>query len=257
MLKSNTYTFDDARNYDFDPTKVEVNETDGIAQLRAPYQTDSPTIKPLLGCDTDLLTAFSVAYTKEGNDDITFTLDVNGVEKYWNGSSWANSTGPTETNSATDIQANLAALDLTTGARVTPVAYLYSETGATTPILNTVSMTYQFFPTPQSQPSTCLVNGYIRDAMSAVIPNATVEITISGAEFVNEKNYFITNKPIIVMTDSNGYFEKELIWSTEFPEPLSYTFRITPLDSEEYYEIPNKLVPSLGSADFDELLDAS
>lgn len=115
------------------------------------YATDNPTItmdaqaiSEAVGlASVDSMSATIVA---TGSDAVQFSVsnDLGVTYYYWNGSAWAASTTYTQSNTLAVIFANISSLSLT-GGKLKLKAYLHSATGATTPSLDDLVVTYRIF----------------------------------------------------------------------------------------------------------------
>ncbi len=139
----------------FDELLIEV--TGGVAKLIGPaFDQTNPTIKidcALEGCE---ILDLEETVTKVGNDDIRYTVEVNGTQMWHDGVAWVASAGYAETNTVAEIVNNKDSLTLTTRIRL--VAFLHSDDGSTTPELDALNLTIGF----------CDRNCLTEDQMSAV-----------------------------------------------------------------------------------------
>jgi len=135
------WEFDCADCWIFDENLIEV--TDSVAKLIGPaHDQTNPTIKidcALEGCE---IISLEEEVTKVGNDDIRYTVEVNGTEMWYDGDAWVSSAGYAETNTIAEIVNNKDSLTLTTRIRI--VAYLHSDDGSTTPELDALNITVGF-----------------------------------------------------------------------------------------------------------------
>lgn len=111
------------------------------------YPTTNPTIalapgQAISDANLSAITGISATISASGSDSVTFTVSVNGGSTYlyWNGIAWATSSGFGQSNTLAAIVTNLASLPLTTQFQLQ--AYLHSATGATTPTLANVVVSY-------------------------------------------------------------------------------------------------------------------
>lgn len=107
------------------------------------YSMLNPKIKPKITFRTTELLSFLATIEKSGNDNCKFTLEINDIEKYWNGSQWVNSTSYLETNTYTEINDNISTL-LTSMANVKWIMHIHSEIGLTTPNSDIIKIGYNF-----------------------------------------------------------------------------------------------------------------
>lgn len=130
----------------FTDTSIQGSVDNLIAVVTAQtYPKDNPTIKPLDTLDAEELESYTATVTVTGSDLIKQTIEVDGVEKYWDGATWSNSTSYIQTNTVADMLANIASLDISNGAEIRPVWYLHSEDGMTTPSIDSAILGYTYF----------------------------------------------------------------------------------------------------------------
>ncbi len=128
------------------------------------YPTINPTITVNSGLDTDGLLSFVADYV--GN--VQFVLLIGGVPKYWNGSAWVTSNNTyAQSNTATDIHANLEDLDLSLGVTFKLRAFLNSD-GSSSPTLESAEIGYNFFIVPVAEPNRCIVFAFLNDMLGIV-----------------------------------------------------------------------------------------
>lgn len=215
------------------------------------YPVTNDDIKPIALLNADNITTFSADVTEPGSSSVTFTIEVDGTEQYWTGSQWAASTGYPDTNDATTINSNATSL-LSAGAEIRPVVYLHSDSGAVTSVVDEITIVYDVFCPVGDEPLICTVCGRLRNSLNEVVANATVQAEVSNADVLAEKNFFITNKAVQTTTDSNGYFEIELVRSSEYEASYTYNFIFT-LDSNTAHVVRDKTIPDSDSIEFKDL----
>jgi len=213
--------------------------------------TDNPTIKPAATFGSDLIYSFVAALTAAGLDDVRFTVEVDGVEKWWTGSAWAISSGYSETNDADTINNNIQIL-LSTGAVIRPVAYLHSEDGSTSPELDTITIEYDFYEQPDPDPSICIVYGYLRNGSNEPIVEATIKAIPRPAGGITSSNLWITQNIVQAQTNNEGYWELNLIQSAQYEEEVVYDFL---LERDYLPAVVRKglTIPAQESAEFGDL----
>lgn len=217
------------------------------------FPTDNPTIKPVTVLATDDLLEFAAELTAIGSDTIKFTIEVNGVEKYWNGSAWQTSTGYSETNTYEEINTNAESL-IEAGTNIKFVAYLHSNDGTTTPELTSVSYAYDFFAPFSDLPDKTILHGTLLGPNGNPQENAVITMTPSVSGFLADKNTWINNNTITTKADSSGNFEIEIFSSELFVDPVTYTIVIAPVGGTPY-SIANKTIPDVISIQLSDLID--
>ena len=154
---------------------------------------------------------------------VKFVLQVDGTNKYWNGTAWVTSSGYTQSNTAADILAHAAALAVTSGAVLRFVAYLHSDVGNTTPSLEEVEIIYSFWAGPRPDPKKGTVWGYVLS--SDGLPVDGVSILINTVQRTAYGDIIISTLEHTAVTDAYGYWEIELIPSALFTPVTQYRFR--------------------------------
>jgi hypothetical protein len=217
------------------------------------YATDNPTIIPTTTFSTDSITGFSATETVTGSDEIRYTIEVDGIQKYWDGAAWSNCLlGYTNANSAAAINANIATYDLSAGYDVRPVAYFHSDTGGTTPSLAEIVFTYSIFNPADVPPSECTVSGYILDAMGNPVSGVTVTATPVTIYQVDGKDFSIWPTAITATTNASGYWEMDLIRSDQFVDDTAlYNFTFS--SGTTSYTMKYKTIPAQSYVDFKDL----
>ena len=210
------------------------------------FNITNPTIVPNTSVSQDALLSFLATLTAAGLDAVQFTLQVDGQEKYWNGSAWVDADGTyAQTNDLATIQANLAAF--TDRGDLVPVIYLHSDDGSTTPDIDNIEISFDFYGGPAIGENVCTIWGYLFDELNAPIVGADIIVTPNIYGLSNDK--MIHTGPFTVVTDSTGYWEIKLIETATGKDNWSYNFSVNG-------NILNKYVPNELSANFNILVDA-
>ena len=108
-----TVKFDDANEFSFDTSLIEIAAT--VARLKdlggATFSTDDPQIFTNYPVTASEITSFSDSVVEPGSDEITHILEIERVDRYWDGSSWVTSDGTfTQSNDSATINTNLPTL---------------------------------------------------------------------------------------------------------------------------------------------------
>jgi hypothetical protein len=150
---------------------------------RAPsyvYPVTNPSVELSATVAMDGLLDFEATVVATGSDAVKFALVVDGAYKYWTGAAWAASDGSySQANTAADILANVASLDLSAGVTFSFIAFLHSEYGASRPSLSAVSFESDFFETAPAAPNTCYVFARIEDMQGGNVTSATLIVTLA------------------------------------------------------------------------------
>ena len=139
MIITETWDFNTEQKYEFS-SDIVIDSGKAKLKLNGSYPTNNPKIKPIKILTIKEFVKFLATVIASGSDTVAFTLEINKIEKYWDGGSWVNSSGFVQSNSAADINTNLGALDLAGNKHIRWIAYLHSNDGTTTPELDLVSL---------------------------------------------------------------------------------------------------------------------
>lgn len=202
------------------------------------YPTDNPKITPTTALRTDDLQSISETVTKSGSDDVRYTMSVDGVEKFWNGSAWTNSAGYAQTNTVAEITANAVAL-ISAKADIIPIAYLHSGTGQTTPSILNLAEIGDFAPPEITAPITTPVYGWVYDAKGN--PLAGIAITArptTPAGYNTELD--ISTKKMETSSAADGYWELFIINTDGMTVGTRYEIQLT---GDEYTKTYSVRIP--------------
>lgn len=216
------------------------------------YSVLNPTIVSNAYLSAEGLTSFAATVTETGSDTITFTVEVDAVEYYWDGAAWATGGSFANSNTAADINTNVATLDLSAGVNMRIIAYIHSNDGSSTPILSDITVNYDYYDIPAPLPNQCLVTGYLSDVLNNPIVGATVSVRPSRIFTIDGTDTTIFRSWITVTTDANGYFEAPVFPSTDAAgDEVTYDFKFTS-GTETIYRY-NLTVPDQAQIDFGDL----
>ena len=203
------------------------------------YSRNNPTIKNTTVLKSQGIDSIEYTETNYALDYVRHAIEVNGVNKYWNGSSWAISSGFSETSEASDVEDNISSLNISSGADIRFVGFLHSNNGVQTPILSNVEITYDVWGGGVSNPKLCLVYGYIRDITNEPPENVTIEIQPkNNANYNNEIQ--VTTHLKEISPDSTGYWEILLFKSSELSPVTQYLFNF---QGERFSLVGTKTIP--------------
>lgn len=164
----------------------------------------------------DLLAYSDMRTIDAGIDDIKIVVKSDGLFTYWNGTAWVSSDGSfAQSNTPAELAAHLPTLVLGSNSSI----FLRWNFSTTSPILTAVlteaDITFDFGAVAVDPP-VCLTYGYVRDLTGA--PEVGVKVSFS---LVAKNNLYeeatsnvIIGEIINVLTDANGYFETNLIYSS-------------------------------------------
>lgn len=197
------------------------NGTQVLPGPGATFPTDNPASIPKAGFQATSLIDFDATITEPGSDTITFTIVVNGVEKYWDGLAWVDSSGYPQTNTLAEVSANISSLPLVGLASINHWRYFHSADGSTTPELDDTTFEYDIEPEEPIFTET-IITGSLFD-IGAVPPNTT--ITIRPVKYLYGTNSIITNIKISVSyISTTGDFEARIYVEDDIPDELIWKF---------------------------------
>lgn len=200
------------------------------------YCVSNCTIYPNSSLRIDELQSFVEAIVKSGSDDVKYAMRVNGINKYWNGSAWVDSTGYAESNTATEINTNATSL-VSIGSDVLPFIYLHSEDGTTTPEVDEITISGDFSgPTP-GEPVVIPVYGNVYDVHGNPLSGITVTAKLLQKSTYNDELDISTDVGS-TLTDTNGYWELKLAETDSMlPEGSEYLFLIQGTNYTREYRV--------------------
>lgn len=225
--------------YEIDNLVVDFTETNT-------YYTDNPTILTNTSVTVDVIESLTETVTTAASDTIKYVINVDGTDKYWNGSAWATSSSYSQSNTIADINTNIASLDLNRSV-VKLKAYLNSD-GTTTPLLDELSMLSITSLASATAPNLCHVQGYLYGASG---PRASKVVKVRPLTGFQNGDAFhdVGSYETLSTTDENGYFEGSVYSSIDSNgNTLGYwEFKI---GNEETYKIA---IPNQQSVDWEDL----
>jgi hypothetical protein len=242
MSVSTTYNFTTPADYTYDPALIEVDA--GIASLldSGGYSTANPTITPDDTVGAEQFVSITEIVTKTGLDLVKYTISVDGTEYYWTGVAWATSSGYAQSNTAAEINTGALSLDLTGGANIRPVIYLHSDSGLTTPSVDSLIITYDFFSELPDTIDKCVVWGYIYDFEGNPVEDIDVSAQIITAVGYKTSVNFGIGK-VSTTSSASGYWELDLIDTANMiPNTTKYLFSFSGngMNVSAYKSVPNQ-----------------
>lgn len=177
-------------------------------------------LEPAQALQVQDLLAYTQSATIPVNSELKIAFKIDGVLKYYNGSAWVTSDGTlAQANLAADLtSAAFDSLNLGSNSSVYIRWILGSSANTVTSEISSATITYDFGGVGTDL-ATCLVYGYLKDVAGNPVSNATIIIGLLKTVVTDyqEANKNLIFKPsIYVETDENGYFETNLIRSSEF-----------------------------------------
>jgi hypothetical protein len=176
----------------------------------------------------EALLTFLSNFTFSGNDNVTFTITKDNVERYYN-SGWMVSNGTySQSNILTEIQNNLSTFftDTELGSYISINVFLHSENGITSPDLTDITITYDFVEIDIDSIDTTVIYGFISDYQIGSKENKTVTAILNKKQVQYKNNIIYEREFFSTTTRSNGYWELALPDTENMTEGSKYIFDI-------------------------------
>jgi hypothetical protein len=204
------------------------------------YSVANPAVKPTSAINAEAMISINSTLTATGSDLIKFSIEINSTNKYFNGSSWVNSSGYAQSNLLADITTNIASLNCATGSRIKFIAYLHSDSGITTPNIEDITEVYNFWGGVVTAPNICIVWGYIYDNQGNPLNGVSVKANLELSTIYNSQIQ-LSQKKQETTTNSIGYWELNLTETESIDPNIKYKFEFKGFDYEEvaYRSVPN------------------
>lgn len=237
-----------------------------LVSITVTGQKYSPTgsIVPIQPINVQAISAYTQTEVIPGSTELKIILIVDGVDKYWNGSAWVNSNGLiAQANTEAEVNTNIAALSLGSNSTVFIKWMMATSDNTATPEISLVVVTFDFGGI-ETVPDTVLIWGYYKDISKQPVAGATVTFTLKRtAKEYKEAASNIIEQSVSTTTDANGYFEVDLIRSSEYEGEGVYIISITKADasletSQNSGKQPLEFsAPDADEKDITDLLEAS
>jgi hypothetical protein len=188
------------------------------------YPTTNASIIPVTGINADDLESVISTFTATGFDTVKFVLNIDGIDKYYTGSAWAESSGFAQSNIIGQYtEGVLDLLGISLGAIVKPKVFLHSEDGLTTPTITRITEVYNFYAPSLDVINKCTVWGYIYKEDGT--PSATAVTVKLTDDIVKYKTgTIIRNTGVTVTPNIEGYWEVDLIENENMAGSQGYQF---------------------------------
>jgi hypothetical protein len=206
------------------------------------YSTANPIIEIIGTIRLDGLEGFVETSTKSGSDEIKYILKKGTDYYYWSGSAWVVSNETyAQSNTAAEIETNKASF-ASIGIVSQVKLFLHSTAGSTTPQIDNLQITYNFFGADISIVDKCIIWAYsIND--DGTVNQSRVKAKLSVDTVRYKDNVTIIAKDVFAVPNSTGYWEMELVDTANMTGTPQYTFLIS---GQDY----NRDVPDEVSANF-------
>lgn len=175
------------------------------------YSEANPTIEFNETFDNEGLCTFVESATKLATDEIKWIIKKESIWYYFNGVNFVESGGTySQSNTSSEIVASVSAF-LTTGGTSKLKAFFHSDDGTTTSILNSLTVTYDFFGSTPSVVPKCIVFGYEVDGEGNPKTDLTITALLTKPRATCTNLTGINRETVTVTTNSQGYWEMELV----------------------------------------------
>lgn len=203
------------------------------------YSIATPWIMVTEGTYLDGIGTFTVASTLPANTSLKFTININGVD-YWFDTTWKVSNGtPAEGNTLAELNTNIGSFVFGLGKLFKLKVFLITTDDQATPLLFKVTMTYDFNASP-SYPDVCRMYGWVVD--NSGNPVAGAVINFDSADFYSGDN--AVTKGVSTTSDDAGFYDKDLVIAGLIEQTIKYTNN----DGSAEEKFDKILVPDLESA---------
>lgn len=200
----------------------------------------------------DGLESVESSFTTEDSGFLKYTVSIDDVEKYWNGSAWVTSSSYSQTNTESEIDTNLSSIDIAIEADVKIIPWLVSSDGITSPILTSITTTHNFAQETISL-DVCRVYGQVRDLNNLPIEGATVVFTCTS--FFKD-GVLVSSKSVTATTDEDGEWEIDVVVTAGTSGSVTITTNYpSSLELDPYIQT-GMAIPNQGTAEHSTLVAA-
>lgn len=221
------------------------------------YSTANPDVQPNAGVGASAISAFSTVETATGNASVRWTLRVDGTDKYYPDSAtgWTTSDGTyAQANTAADVNTNVSALDISSGASLAASAILSADTaGAITPFVTSYTVEYDFFISTPATATGCIIYGFATDLFGVDITNGSVVCEYKN-RFIKDSRLFLPSEKKVDL-DSVGKFtfDPGLIETSTNSITVDFTFNYTQNAQQKQAKFTGVVIPDTTTAAFIDL----
>jgi len=227
---TDTYTQDSVDDYVFNYTAEDL------------YYVDNPTIIWANCISMNSLSEFFETAVKTGSDEVKYTVTYTNLtgfpvteERYWSGAAWVASDGTyAQASTAADIHANLTTLTtlISGGVNLCIKAFLHSDSGSSTPELESLYFTYVLAALPDPAVHFTTVYGFIDDIAGEAVSAATVLIENPNAWYYEDVYIAKTLKRVRPDSDNRNRWEIPLVETVTHSQTYNITITYRKGDEE-------------------------
>lgn len=169
------------------------------------YPTDNPSVITNSSFNANEISAFTSTENITGSDTVTHAIVYNGTDYYFDGADWVTSSGFAQTNTQADINTNISsfAMERDTIALKT---YLHSDTGQSTPDIDTAIFTFLESLADPSLATSVLFHGFLYGHQGP-ISNSLIKIRPYDTGSVCDGVFHVYDWENYDTTNSDGYFQ--------------------------------------------------
>lgn len=180
------------------------------------YSTEG-YLEPTTPISVSELLSYEHDVTNTVNTDMQVILNIDGQLTYWDGLAWVDSDGSfLQSNTEADVANNLASLVFGVNSSVNIRWVMTSTSNTESPELEASTVVYDFGGVAPSL-TTCLVYGYVKDIGNTPIEGVNLKFSlVRELKQYREANNTIIESTVTVVTDANGYFEQNLVKSSQY-----------------------------------------
>lgn len=203
-----------------------------------PTSNLSTTTNPILS--TQGYTSLAIVSTENVNDYLKHTIEIDGQEKYWDSVSWVNSTGYTQSNTTTELIANISSLDLSVGVEAYIKTYHHSNNGTGRPALTSITAVYDFYAGTIDDPDETVVYGFCKDKNGTALSGVQIYAELTNSNAIYDEDIMLFNYPDlsspIATTNANGYWDYSFI-ETENQDGTKWLITFVYNNKSKTYEV--------------------
>lgn len=211
-----------------DSTSVQMNVSDlTVTVTGQTYPTDNPKIEVASTFSAEAILSAAETATKTGSDEIKYHAKVGSLYYWINDDTLEESDGTyAQANTASEWNEFFAEQTVPETPSICAWrALLHSADGLTTPELDQIILTYDYYGGSVTDPTTCILFGTEYDAEGNPVSGMTIKAVLNKrAEYNDEIGIGVTE--ISTTTDDDGYWDMDLI-PNELLTPDDTTYEIT------------------------------
>jgi len=206
-MRTVIYNFINESQYEYSNGIVVEN---GVVRLKYPYSMTGEYVKSKNKLNIDVLVKLDIDAVLNKYDEISFTLEIDGVEYWWDGAAWVVSSSPEESNYYDEITAYARFLEILSNTKeFRLVTYLWSFDGSTTPTLDNLILEFISYANVVEESHRVKVWGYISCIDGSFAKGVSIKVSLISPVIYN--NIIISPMVLKTVSVDNGYFELYVI----------------------------------------------